>query len=134
MLAPPLQYCVGYEDAPLGMQAIKAAGFLKVQHGRAWGRQCSDEHHGGVHMAGRGSEGWAGECQPSSMQDPGSKLEPAPTLLGPDSSPSHHTLAPSVTSHSRRANRAVWNTLSSWLLLPQAVDVTQMEGYPKLVE
>lgn len=28
--ALPLQHCVGYEDAPLGMQAIKAAGFLKV--------------------------------------------------------------------------------------------------------
>ena len=25
------QDCVGYEDAPLGMQAIKAAGFLKVR-------------------------------------------------------------------------------------------------------
>lgn len=27
---PCLQDCVGYEDAPLGMQAIKAAGFLKA--------------------------------------------------------------------------------------------------------
>ncbi len=73
MLALPLQYCVGYEDAPLGMQAIKAAGFLKVQHGRAWGRQCRDGHRGGVQTAGRGTEGWAGIHQPFIKQDKGSE-------------------------------------------------------------
>ena len=28
LIGVPPQHCVGYEDAPLGMQAIKAAGFL----------------------------------------------------------------------------------------------------------
>jgi beta-phosphoglucomutase-like phosphatase (HAD superfamily) len=30
------QHCVGYEDAPLGMEAIKNAGFLKAIDVTEW--------------------------------------------------------------------------------------------------